>query len=213
MTPKIVNREEKRREIVEAALVLFAQKGVTRTTIQEIADAAGIGKGTVYEYFKSKDDILAMSFDYIREESDRLIAEKLQNVTDPVEKLKLTVDGFLSSFQTLPENTWEILLVFWAEGILNSPRESLGGEEAAFDLRSMYEEYNEFVASLLQEGIEVGIYRQDIDSYTLASSLIGLLDGLMLQQVLLKERININKSARQLIDVFLRGIKVSKESE
>lgn len=213
MTPKIVNREEKRREIVEAALVLFAQKGVTRTTIQEIADAAGIGKGTVYEYFKSKDDILAVSFDYIKEESDALITEKLQDVTNPVEKLKFTVDGFLSLFQTLPENTWEILLVFWAEGILNSPRESLEGEGEAFDLRSMYEEYNDFVASLLQEGKDAGVYRQDIDPYTLASSLIGLLDGLMLQQVMMKERIDINKSAQQLIDVFLRGIKVDNGSD
>jgi len=213
MAPKIVNREEKRREIFEAAMVLFAQKGVARTTIQQIADAAGIGKGTIDEYFKSKDDILATSFDYIKEESEALIAKKIQNTSDPVQKLTAFIEGILSFFQTFPENMSEILLVFWAEGILNSPRDAVEGGNQQFDLRSMYEDYNDFVTSILEDGKSEGMFRKDIDSYALAAAMIGAIDGLMLQWVLLKDRIDMEKSSRQLVEVFLQGIQTENEGE
>ncbi len=189
-------------------MVLFSQKGVARTTIQEIADAAGIGKGTIYEYFHSKDEILATSFDYIKEESETLIAEKIQKISDPVQKLIAFIDGILAFFRTFPENMSEILLVFWAEGILNSPRDAIEGENQQFDLRSMYEDYNDFVASVLEEGKSQGLFREDIDSYALAAAMIGAIDGIMLQWVLLRDRIDMEKASRQLVEVFLRGIKI-----
>lgn len=58
MNNENAKREKKREEIANAAFRLFMQKGYTNTKIIDIAAAMNIGKGTVYEYFKSKDDIL-----------------------------------------------------------------------------------------------------------------------------------------------------------
>ena len=57
MSPKFVDREAKTREIAGAALKLFAQKGFAATGVDQIAAAAKIGKGTIYEYFDTKADI------------------------------------------------------------------------------------------------------------------------------------------------------------
>ena len=56
MAPKRVDREEKQQAIVGAAVEVFARRGFTAATIEEIARTAGLGKGTVYQYFHSKDD-------------------------------------------------------------------------------------------------------------------------------------------------------------
>lgn len=57
MSPRPVDKELKRKQIMEAALELYKDKGFTETTVEEIAIRAGIGKGTVYGYFKSKEEV------------------------------------------------------------------------------------------------------------------------------------------------------------
>lgn len=58
MPPKKVNKEEKRREIALACFDLIHEIGMKKITVSTVAKTAGIGKGTVYEYFESKDDII-----------------------------------------------------------------------------------------------------------------------------------------------------------
>ncbi len=60
--PKIVDKEAKRKKILEASMRVFAKKGVENTKMKDIAKSAGIGKGTIYEYFNSRDEILQKSF-------------------------------------------------------------------------------------------------------------------------------------------------------
>ena len=63
MAPRIVDREQKTRQIIEQAMVVFARAGYNATTMEAIAASAGIGKGTVYEYFKSKQELFLACFD------------------------------------------------------------------------------------------------------------------------------------------------------
>ena len=58
MTAKIVDKNAKKKMIMDTAIKIFSQKGYFQTTISEIAKEAGIGKGTIYEYFKSKEEII-----------------------------------------------------------------------------------------------------------------------------------------------------------
>ena len=61
MCPKMIDREEKVKEIAAAALALFSQKGYPATSVGQIAQAAGIGKGTIYDYFNTKEEIFIAS--------------------------------------------------------------------------------------------------------------------------------------------------------
>lgn len=65
--PKIVNKPDKRRKIAQSVCVLFIQKGFNSVSISEIAKTAGIGKGTIYEYFTNKEDIIIELMDVFQE--------------------------------------------------------------------------------------------------------------------------------------------------
>ena len=58
MSPKIVDKEKRKKEIIDATLKLFSQKGYEATSMSQIAELAGIGKGTIYEYFESKEELI-----------------------------------------------------------------------------------------------------------------------------------------------------------
>ena len=64
-----INREERKKQIILAAAQIFAQKGYTGTVMDEIARCAGIGKGTIYEYFDSKEDLFFAVFEWYMKES------------------------------------------------------------------------------------------------------------------------------------------------
>ena len=57
--PKIVDKDQRKAEIARMAMEVFARTGFEKATIQEIAEEGGIGKGTIYQYFATKEEILA----------------------------------------------------------------------------------------------------------------------------------------------------------
>ena len=67
--PKIVDKAAKKNEILLAAMRLFAEKGVVNSKMADIAIAAGIGKGTIYEYFRSKEEIFGEAFSTIHRQA------------------------------------------------------------------------------------------------------------------------------------------------
>ena len=75
--PKIVDKQEKRKSILETAIRLFAKQGVKNTRIADIAEAARIGKGTVYGYFQSKDEIFAATFEFFIKRIEEAIGRRL----------------------------------------------------------------------------------------------------------------------------------------
>ena len=77
---------------------VFAQKGVVNTKMNDIAIIAGIGKGTIYEYFSNKEDIFQEAFNKVYHESELLIEEAIKSTDDPEEKLKYIMEISLTSF-------------------------------------------------------------------------------------------------------------------
>ena len=88
MSPKIVDKKQKSKEISRAALKLFSLKGYAATSVGQIAKAASIGKGTVYEYFDTKKDIFIAA---IMEWMSLLrvhLSKRLKEIKDPVARLR-----------------------------------------------------------------------------------------------------------------------------
>ncbi|MCD6206098.1 MAG: TetR/AcrR family transcriptional regulator, partial [Candidatus Marinimicrobia bacterium] len=84
--------ENKRQRIIEAALKVFAEVGVSNGKIATIAKKAGIGKGTVYEYFSSKEDVFAAVFKVFFQKMMAGYNALIQQDMDPVEKIELILD-------------------------------------------------------------------------------------------------------------------------
>lgn len=202
--PRVVDKESKKKEIVAAAIKTFAVNGVAKTKMADIAAEARIGKGTIYEYFRSKDEIFSASFHLMFEKFDQIMATRMFKITDPVEKLKILFFSFDKILDEYPPEFLQIWMDFWAEGVRHKNEERL----KIFDLNKLYDDYRGVIASILEEGMNKGIFRQNIDPYYVASGLFGASDGLMLQLIMKgPDKFDYKKSIEVLLDAFLNGIK------
>jgi AcrR family transcriptional regulator len=200
--PKIVDKEAKKLEILHAAMRVFAQHGVVKAKMIDIANAAGVGKGTIYEYFRSKEEIFEQAFQFVFDSTEIKIQEALNTTEDPERQLQLLVDVSLSHFFHDGGEFAGIMMDFWAEGIRRKDDKLL----SIVDLKQIYKSYRTIIAGILENGINKGIFRK-IDTFRASAVFIAAMDGIMLQWILDRELIDLNKLAKDLIAVFLDGLK------
>jgi AcrR family transcriptional regulator len=163
----------RRETILDAGRKLFKDKGFEATTVDEIATVAELGKGTIYSYFKSKDEIyiaiLETEFEVLKEWMNQAIAK----ATSAVNALNNLYETFI---QYNRERRGFIEAVFVQVDQQSSVR--LG--DAVIGLREKSSEWAEMVTKVLQWGIERGEFDQfEVDK--MAKTVIGLILGLIVQ--------------------------------
>lgn len=97
--------EERRGQILRAAVKLFSEKGYYTTTIQQIAREAGVSTGLIYQYFGDKDDILFLSLKLVLETYETEIPPRLEGVEHPVERLCMALWAYCTIVDGLREAT------------------------------------------------------------------------------------------------------------
>lgn len=151
------------RELLERAAEIFAERGFANTTLQDIADAAKVGRTTLYHYFKSKDDFLtALVEDVTIQSSRRLRAIRLKSELTPGERLR---EAILASLEWLLERPNRFRVLVRDEQTL--PPEILRRHEAA--KRDLLAEFT----AIVQAGIDAGEFRGG-NPRVMALSLIGM---------------------------------------
>ena len=200
--PRIVNKEQKKAEILQIAMQVFARKGVVKTKMIDIAQSAGIGKGTIYEYFRSKEEIFTEAFNSMFSAIESSIIDSIASVKDPVEKLDRLVEVSLQEFISENSEFAGIMMDFWAEGIRNKDEKLLD----ILALHDIYSKYRTLITGILTEGIEKGVFR-NVDMHSLSAIMIASLDGLLLQWIMDRELFDMKQVSRTFMDTFLNGIK------
>ena len=201
--PKIVDKKAKKLEILHAAAKVFAEKGVVKTKMVDIATEAGIGKGTIYEYYRSKEEIFADTFRLIFDDMEYRLAEAIGQTEDPINKIKQLIQVTIIDFLEHSGDLARIMMDFWAEGVRSKNDELLN----IVNLELVYSEYKLLIADILHDGIKNGVFRE-MDVHSLAAILVGALDGVMLQWIINKDTIDLKRVCEVLIDTLLNGIKV-----
>ena len=201
MAPKIVDRDARKTEIIQAALQAFSRKGFANTKISDIASLAGVGKGTIYEYFRSKEEIFSAAYTTINDTMDAQLTHALGSVDQPVLKLKVLFELGLDYFLNDALGFSAVMLQFWAEGI----RTMDDDVQAVIDLKRIYSDYRSMIAGIVEEGQKMGVFRQ-IDTMAYASLAIASLDGLLLQVVTDPKFIDLEKIKRVFADTLLKAI-------
>ena len=202
MAPKIVDKEAKKLEILQAALGVFSQKGVANTKMIDIATAASIGKGTIYEYFKSKEDIFTAGFQHFFNGFEQNIESAVMQSDNPEEQLQILIRSSLGSFFESHADFAIIMLDFWAEGI----RTKDDTIDEALNLKQVYRMYRGMIVKIIEAGMEKGIFR-NVNPVANASYLIAAIDGLMLQWVMEPEIFDIDEVIDAICDVTLKGLR------
>lgn len=175
MSPKIVDKEQRKRDIAHVALELFGQKGFEATSISDIARVAGIGKGTVYEYFDSKEALIVEAFKVFVEDISVLVEEQLGPIEDPIERLRAYASGAMEAFvfdQSIVRLTIALMQLF------------LSDKKQLFAERNFSQELMErprrMVIDTLLEGVSRGVFRPEVaqDAEKIAVNLLACLDGI-----------------------------------
>ena len=200
--PKIIDKQAKKLDILHAAAKVFAQKGVVNTKMVDIAAEAGIGKGTIYEYYRSKEEIFGDSFRLIFDHMESQLADAIGNTDDPVLKLQKLINVTLKEFLEHSGDLAGIMMDFWAEGVRTKNDEIMN----VINLEQIYSEYRIMIADILHDGINKGVFRE-VDANSLAAIIIGSLDGIMLQWIINKNLVDLDKICEVIIETLLIGIK------
>ncbi|MEE9167962.1 MAG: TetR/AcrR family transcriptional regulator [Candidatus Neomarinimicrobiota bacterium] len=192
-------KKDKKTQIVEAAITVFAREGLERGRISDIAAEAGIGKGTVYEYFRSKDEIFSAIEVAVLGEMMSQINELLAYDRVPSETLRLLMEQGIDAMIEMGD---AILIVteLWAQGA-----RGLWHDRGKTSLARIYGEFRDRIKLVLQKGIDSGEFRKmNLDG--VATLLMAFMDGLAWQYVLLKDETEFNKARNEAIQSFMKGI-------
>jgi len=207
MSAKVVDKKEKKDQIIGAALVVFAKKGFAKTTINDIAAAAGIGKGTVYEYFSNKEEIINQSFSFFIRHLELGFQEVLIQEIPAREKLIRILGGFSHAMDSDSQELLELMFDYWSEGIKNRDSKGLLFEE----MNKFYRSYREIFADVIIEGMTEGSFRKDINPRSAASMIVGTLDGILVQWILDKDSIDLQDIVKTVTTIVLNGIALERK--
>lgn len=197
MSPKIVDKDERRAEILLSATRVFARRGYDATRIEDVALEAGIAKGTVYIYFGSREEILLAAFEVFEERLFTVVREVLGTDEPVLVRLRSTVRALLSSVGDEPELA-RVVLDFWAAG-------SFENRAVGIDFGRIYAEYREILGVLLEEAKREGSVRSDMPEETPAV-IVGTIEGVLLQWIVDPDAVLLLRIAEPILDVLLDGL-------
>jgi AcrR family transcriptional regulator len=194
--PKIIDKEKKTAEISEAALKVFGERGFSKTRMEDIAKEAGIGKGTLYEYFRDKVDILNYVVNQFFDAFLKGIIDVVKTETKPAEKLLSLIDFAL---QNVAE--WEDHCAIYIEHF-SSVRE----DEERFLLSGQYEAMKKIIIDLISECQKLGDIDLSFDPEVSAELLASIYDGLIVHRLLEGRKMEIEPLRKTLMMIIEGGL-------
>jgi TetR/AcrR family fatty acid metabolism transcriptional regulator len=186
---------DKPQQIIDAAIRVFARDGYYNSRVSDIAREAGMASGTIYLYFRTKDDILITLF---RENMAHWLADLRKAIApepDAVGKLRRIVSMHFALLEEHPDLA-EVVQVELRQG-----QKFLRGA-AAQEITS----YFALIGSVLEEGITVGQIRGDLPVKVATKMLFGAMDQMATSWVLGKRGYRLTDTAAAVADIFLKGV-------
>jgi len=186
---------DKREAILRAAVRVFARNGYFNSKVSDVASEAGIADGTVYLYFKSKDEILHSVFDQAME---RFISEgknELSALAGPEDRLRRIAELHLERLGA----DRDLAIVFQVElrGSIKFMQEfSAAG----------FADYLDIIRSTIEDGQSAGIFRRDVRPIIAAKILYGALDEMVTNWILSKKEYDLAPMAGEVLKTFFGGM-------
>ena len=181
--------------ILEAAISVFARQGFYQSTVAQIAREAGVADGTIYLYFKNKDDILVQFFNYrTKQVFDRFRAAVNQS-DNSQDKLRSLVRRHLTEFQ----QDRDMAVVYQVETHQNS-------RLAEAQIREMSQMYQDIVSEIVETGQQEGSIRKDLYVGLVKRFILGAVDEVINTWLHSDKNYDLVSMADPLVDLFVRGI-------
>jgi TetR/AcrR family fatty acid metabolism transcriptional regulator len=186
---------DKRAAILNAATGVFAEKGFFNSKVADIAKAAGVADGTVYLYFKNKDDVLHSIFDRAMEEFIGDGRRELERLSKPEDKLRRIAELHLERLGA----DREMAIVFQVElrGSIKFMQEfSAAG----------FSEYLDIIRKTIEEGQKDGVFRTDLKPVVCAKIFYGALDEMVTNWIISNKSYQLAPMANEVLKIFFGGV-------
>ncbi len=198
--PIVVDKQKKRKEIMDAAIAVFSRAGYHRTKIKDVADEAGVGKGTVYEYFESKEDLFLCMCEYLHKQFIENQTLALKAFSDPEQAVRALITSTIEN-----ASMWTSLIYLnidvWSEMDRKGEEDKLRRYMAR-----MFKQMTEGVSESIRRGQDEGAFK-DFDADLVSHILLAALDGLMFQLLINKDMFDLPAMADTLSGVLLDGLR------
>ena len=192
--------EKRRKEIFEAALNVFSEKGFDKTTLDEVADKVGISKPAIYLYFNSKEDLFfSMIYDRVKDIEYELneIIKMEDHAIKKIEALIVFKIKFykknLRFFKILHNMEFEIINLKSATKLKKK-------------FLKRYKDYINKISNLMQQCIDDG-YLKNEDKYFYTFSLLGLINQNILRFIIFDNNDLLEDLSKKIYNQFLKGAK------
>jgi AcrR family transcriptional regulator len=207
---KVLDRSKRRKirnfnKIINASYKVFSKKGLFRATLDDIAEEADVGKGTIYCHFRNKLHLVS----YLAKESiNELLGyckQQIDGIEDPREIIKKLVSAHFTFFE---KKRALFGTLFFIRGALHQDFESRYIQE----MQSDYGRYMSFLADTLDYGIKKGAFRS-LDAVNQAYVLHGIIIGFVSQWVINERRGSFVDKVDLITETFLHGIGPTEQKE
>lgn len=188
-------KQDKKRMLLNAAAVVFSRDGYYKAKVEDIAKYAGVGKGTVYEYFDSKKELFKDMVKGSLEEYEVLIRKETDSVNSCDKKLEKLIEAnikFASNYRDLAK-------------IVSSDPGGIGEESKRWLINERISMIK-FTEDIVLCGIEDGTFRE-VDPYFTSVAFLGVLGSVIGKLLFDDEPFQHDEVKNKLMDIFLNGIR------
>ncbi|MEO8956379.1 MAG: TetR/AcrR family transcriptional regulator [Ktedonobacteraceae bacterium] len=198
MSPRPDVSEERKQQILEAAIAVFARVGFRSARMDDIAEQAGLSKGALYLYYKSKDAIIAALLKYFFAQEFKRVQAFVESAQEvPIAEQLMTLTSQVAEAMHWMGRLMPIAFEFYA----------IAGRDKEVHrfLKEYFKAYRLVLARLIQRGIERGEFRT-VDAEATAITLAALFEGLALLFFVDQEAVQWANQAETSVQLLLEGI-------
>ena len=188
-------KQERRQQILAAAMTVFGQKGFHTSNVSDVAAQAGVSQGTIYWYFDSKDKLLEALLLSFVDDIGVAVMGSFEHCSTASDKLRALADS-LAGLTDAVEGLFPMFLEYWA----SSPRR----EEAGQLWTDLLVQYKDVVVDVIEEGVRRGEFRP-VDAESLVWALMAAYDGLAAYVMLVPE-LDLPAISRAFTETLLAGL-------
>ena len=190
-----IEKNNKYHQILEAAVRIFARQGFHQSTIAQIAKEAGVADGTIYLYFKNKDDILVQFFSHRAKQVFESFREEVDRGQTSLDKLRNLINRHLTEFQRDRNGA----VVYQVE----THQSSRLAEE---QIKEMSQMYRDLISEIVEQGQQEGQIRKDLYVGLVKRFIIGAVDEVINTWLHSNGEYDLVSMTEPLVELFMKGI-------
>jgi TetR/AcrR family transcriptional regulator, cholesterol catabolism regulator len=192
---QIASPDKVRKKIIDAASILYAQKGFNATSIDEISEMAGVSLPVTHRYIKNKSEIMGMIMEDVLKMFQDNLMMMIKGIDDPGEQLAIAINIY---FKVIDQQREKALLIYQKSNSLDKATKS--------HIMQLEVDVNNIFARIIKEGMEYGIFKR-VDSDLMAYNIIILAHMWVLKQWHFKHRLSLERYLQFQLAAIMDALK------